>query len=79
MRQTRLTGIWHTLQRKRLKKQTANEFLKNRHIPFHKTFTLSFYYIPPLYSGFMKLCETKARKNNITKNIHKYDRLYPRK
>lgn len=57
------------------KKQTANEFLKNRHIPFHiKLSLLSFYYIPPLYSGFMKLCETKARKN-----IHKYDRLYPRK
>ena len=48
---------------KRLKKQTANEFLKNRHIPFHiKLSLLSFYYIPPLYSGFMKLCETKARK-----------------
>ena len=51
------------LTAKRLKKQTANEFLKNRHIPFHiKLSLLSFYYIPPLYSGFMKLCETKARK-----------------
>ena len=28
----------------------------------YKTFTPHFYYIPPLYSGFMKLCETKARK-----------------
>lgn len=51
------------LTAKRLKKQTANEFLKNRHIPFHiKLSLLSFYYIPPLYSRFMKLCETKARK-----------------
>ena len=62
MRQTRLTGIWHTYSEK-TKKQTANEFLKNRHIPFLiKLSLLSFYYIPPLYSGFMKLCETKSTK-----------------
>lgn len=62
------------------KKANSQRVPENRHIPFHiKLSLLSFYYIPPLYSGFMKLCETKARKNNITKNIHKYDRLYPRK
>lgn len=50
------------------KKANSQRVPENRHIPFHiKLSLLSFYYIPPLYSGFMKLCETKARKNNITK------------
>lgn len=48
---------------KKLRGQTINEFLCNKYIPLYmKCSLLLFYHIPLLYSGFMKLCEVKARK-----------------
>ena len=48
---------------KELKGKTFKEFVTSKHISFRMKFLLIlFYYLPPLYSGFMKVCEAKARR-----------------